>query len=255
MAQSPPSPAGAPPSSVYPPAPYGYPPPPPGYPPAPYGYPPPPPGYPPPYGYPQAGYPAGPYAARPPKPGSHRHDHLFIRFSIGPGWLSTSGKANGNPAANDVEIGGLALALGGALGAAVTENLILYGEIFYATAVHPTVAHNGGPEMSIPGYSLSGIAAGPGAAYYFMPINLYVSATVGLSRMSEEQEGAIEPLGWSRFGLGVNAMVGKEFWLSPNWGLGGAAQLQYSSVDGDYPSPRPYFHTTVVSLVASATYN
>ena len=63
---------------------------------------------------------------------------------------------------------------------------------------------------------------GIGSTHYFMPINVYVSSSFALAKGTVESEG--EELETDN-GIGINLAIGKEWWVSDNWGLGVAAQL------------------------------
>src|SRR5665811_847103 len=63
---------------------------------------------------------------------------------------------------------------------------------------------------------------GPGIAYYFGPINLYLSGTLALSRFWT-YDGNGSRLDTSKIGLSFELQVGKEWWVSRDWGLGIAA--------------------------------
>ena len=247
----PPAPGAAPVAPPNPPPPYGYPPAP-GYaPPAGAGYPPPPP-YP--YGYPPAGGGApGAYYRRPPKPGFHQHDGFYLRLFLGGGYLDASAKIAGV----DLDMHGGGGAFGAAAGAAVIENLILYGELTFFVVPEPTKEAGGAARVAT-GQSMVAVGLGPGAAYYFMPINVYLSATVGLSKLNLEENVSdssdTQVVASTRWGFGLNLKAGKEFWLSHNWGLGVALQYQFASM-ADNSDPAPQFHLHGFSVVGSATFN
>jgi hypothetical protein len=102
---------------------------------------------------------------------------------------------------------------------------------------------------------------GPGAAYYLQPANVYLSATLAFTTLTlkdARNENRLE----TETGFGVSAMVGKEWWVSTNWGLGAALQLQLGTMK-DRPVDRalvgggdpPRWTTTAFTVAFSATYN
>jgi hypothetical protein len=215
--------------------------PPPGYPPP--GYPPPANYYPPPTGY----YPVGPVA---PPPGHHMHDGTYVRLFLGGGRIAMAENANGN----DLKVYGGGPSLGIAVGGAVVENLVLYGEFLFMSADAPTVELGGG-SVNATGSTLVAGVIGPGIAYYIAPVNIYVSATVGASKVQLQDSNTQSVQATSKWGLGVSAMIGKEFWVSDNWGLGAAMQFHYASMEDNVPPPVQTIHANAIALLFSSTFN
>lgn len=166
--------------------------------------------------------------------GVQTHDGFFLRITPGFGYSSVSetlpdnllpaqykGKdvmsfSGGFPVANTIQIGGT-----------VSENLIIYGESGGIIMSNPTVKVFE-EEVEDPGdvlVYLGGI--GPGMTYYFMPSNIYLSATILASFAMVHIEGAETQN--SNIGFGFNFMVGKEWWAGEQWGLGVSAYFRYGS--------------------------
>lgn len=241
----PPPPAGTDPNAAYPP-PYagtdpnaGYPPP---YAPPP-GYNPPPPGY----GYPQGGYPPGVYAPPPPK---NEHDGFYLRLNLGFGYLGMTGKDSG--AGSELRFTGSAGAFGIALGGAIVPNLIVFGDLFVVAAGDANVKLNGVGQGSLDGtVGMTGI--GPGVAYYLQPMNVYLSGTISATQLQlTDADG--DPIEESKTGFGFKGMLGKEWWVSQDWGLGLAGQFFYGRMkDKNFSSTT--WSGISAGLVFSATYN
>jgi hypothetical protein len=244
----------------------GQPPPPPsdapGYAPPPAGYAPPtpPPGYapgygspaypPPPRGYPSEGYyPPGyvpPGARLPPE---NLHDGFYLRLHLGGGFTHVSG---GDAFGDPLTAQGGSVSFGIALGAAITPNFIVFGNLFYAGIAAPDVSIGGlGSGVSNSTVLLTGI--GPGAAYYFEPINIYLTGTVAAMEV-EIEDANNNPLYQSKVGIGVQVTVGKEWWTSQNWGLGLAGELIAASMK-DKSDSNVTWTSSSYSLLFSATYN
>jgi len=261
-----PDPAAAPAPIPPPPAGPGYappaygtpPPPPPGYgtpPPPPYdGAPPPPPPTGPWGGYPP---PPGPYYAvsRPPVP--HVHDGFFLRMHLGPALTHASGSSAGISAGGttgDAVYSGIGASMGIAIGGVVAPNLILHGVLLLTSADNPDVTLAGRSVGQSTG-SATVAAFGGGATYYFEPFNLYLSGNL-LAAQFELDAGPDAPnlVYDTKLGLGFEAMVGKEWWVSPDWGLGAAAELIGASMK-DKNDADIRWTTTSFALLFSATYN
>jgi hypothetical protein len=195
-------------------------------------------------------------AARPPfPPGDFDHDRFYMRLHLGPALLRASyPKAGGKRIYSSI-----GFTLGGALGYTVAHNLILFGE------GQLTVISDPGPELwggsdRIEGYNLLLTSMGPGLAYYWDPLGLLFSGALVFPRLKftkrPQQDGPIysgDAIVKTRFGVGADLLVGKEWWVSPDWGLGAALQLHISSTKVEGEDAR--MTTTALSLLLSATFN
>lgn len=234
----------------------GYPPPaayypPPYYPPPGYA---PPPGYYPPPGYPRAYYPQQELG---PPPGSHIHDGFYMRLTTGLGVLSAKYKRS----ELDTTISGPGVAATFAFGGAVATNLVLYGEMLMTMAINPK-SESAGTTQNLTNKNVNLFGIGPGVAYYLEPSNLYFSGTLAFSYVSEtdsnNSNNSNSSVDLSEMGIGLSFMVGKEWWVSHNWGLGAAGLLHVASmktkdqIAGTTPNNMT---ATALSVLFSATYN
>lgn len=184
---------------------------------------------------------AGPAPA---DPTARTHDGFFLRFHVGPAGFAASASAGGDEVTLSGSGGGFGLALGGA----VNPRLILFVEVFDDIAVGPTLEVNGESATASDDVRAGVIGFGPGIAYYF-PSNLYLSGTLALAKLSIQEDG--EEVAESDTGFGVSGVLGKEWWVSSQWGLGIAAQMFLGSIpDGDLD-----WATAGFMLAFSATYN
>jgi hypothetical protein len=69
---------------------------------------------------------------------------------------------------------------------------------------------------------------GAGLSLYLDSINAYISADVGTAKT---QLTVTNTQAYSESGLGINVLIGKEWWVSKNWGLGAALFYHYSSMN------------------------
>jgi hypothetical protein len=88
-----------------------------------------------------------------------------------------------------------------AVGFALAPNFILFGEAVL------------GP----------GVRIGPGVAYYLMPLNMYFGGGLMLQSYLDIS------------GIGVQGQFGKEWFVSPQWGIGGQATLNIGIMEGYNP--------------------
>ena len=68
------------------------------------------------------------------------------------------------------------------------------------------------------------VGLGPGLAYYFDPSNAFIGATLLFSQLVINNSDG-NKIGESDWGVTVEGTVGKEWWVSDNWGLGLSGQL------------------------------
>lgn len=234
------APAPAPPPGYAPPPAYPYPPPP-GY-----AYPPPAYGYPPPPGY---GYPG--YAPAPPAPALHTHDSGYLRLQLG---VSLTSMTVTDPVQGKLTLSGAGASIGVAAGWAVARNVIIYATAVAAGASRPDAQINGVSQGEA-NVDTDFYAFGGGAAYYFEGPNLFLAGSLLASKLSitntSDDEG-----GDTHFGLGVEGLIGKEWWVSENWGLGVALQLLYATMkDNSFVGPSAKWTAGGGALLFTATYN
>ena len=179
------------------------------------------------------------------KDGPEQHAGFFLRLTYGLGLAGTDLK--GNP--DDTAFFGLSGLSLFSIGGAVTDNLILSLDTFGTSSNKPMVKLNGAKQDD--NYDTSTRGIGPGFTYYFMPLNLYLSGSIGVAF-----SGITPPTGKdqnSEVGWAFNLAFGKEWWASDNWGLGLGLQLFYArmpmkAIDG-------HVSTLAGGLLLTATYN
>lgn len=150
---------------------------------------------------------------------------FFLRLAAGAGGASSEIDTDGN----DVKFSGPAGDVNIAIGGMVARNLALHGTIFGWTVGNPDVEVNGRTfDTDDTEFSMS--ALGGGLTYYFMPVNLYLSGSLGVGSLTadgSEVDGESDP------GIAADFSVGKEWWVSNRWGLGIAGAVDGHSVKDD----------------------
>ena len=219
--------------------------PPPGYAPG-YG----PPAYPPPSRSYSSGsyYPPG-YAPVGSGPPPNLHDGFYLHMQIGGGGTQVSGTGT---LGESVKISGSSLSIGIALGGAITPNLIVFGTVFFSGLGRPDVTVGGfASGTSNASAVVSGI--GPGVAYYLEPLNLYFSGTLGAMQFELDDVNG-NSIYQTKAGIGCQILVGKEWWVSQDWGLGVAGEFVGASMK-DKSDDSITWSATAFSLLFSSTYN
>jgi hypothetical protein len=168
--------------------------------------------------------------------GYHTHDGFYLSAHLGLGWYWVK-----PPAGDPISGTGRPLAL--SVGFAPSGRLVLFGEAYRVTLIKPTVSGNPLANLDLQG-------VGPGLKYYFMPRNIFLSSTVLFTRMTyqngspgDERYGFRHVSPWGFMG---RASLGKEWWVSPDWGLGLAAEAFVGRMDDTVKG---------VSLLVSASFN
>jgi hypothetical protein len=149
-------------------------------------------------------------------------------------------------------LSGGAAAFGVALGAAVIPNLVLYGEFLGMIVSDPSWSQ-GGSSGTSSGVTMAMIGFGPGVAYYIEPFNMYLSSTLTFTQLSVSDSHSNVDYYKSNLGFGFSLEVGKEWWVSTDWGLGAAFQFQFASMKDKYSDAQLTGLGFVVLF--SATYN
>ena len=176
--------------------------------------------------------------------GYRAHDGFFVRLTTGPGYQMSHEE--------HATISGGAAGASFAVGYAVFENFILHISTFGSMAVDPVVEIDGLGSDIIKDASANHFALAAGATWYFMPINIYVTASTGAARSTfsyKDYESNTE------IGYAFDVMVGKEWWVGNEWGIGVALQMNYFDVPHKIADKTYDLRTFAGALLFSATYN
>ncbi|HET9251065.1 MAG TPA: hypothetical protein VFP58_02985 [Candidatus Eisenbacteria bacterium] len=150
------------------------------------------------------------------------HDGFFLRLSGGGGEAGSEFDVPGL----ETEYRGSSGDLNIAVGAVVTGRLALHATFFGWTVSNPTLDIEGVGSDEVEG-TLSIPAFGGGLTYYFMPVNLYVTGSLGSASLNFDGGGV---QGESGTGVMGELAVGKEWWVGKSWGLGAAAAFGFHSI-------------------------
>lgn len=178
---------------------------------------------------------------------AHTHDGFFLRLAPGIG----STVSTENVIGDKLEVSGMSGLFNLAIGGTVAENLIVHVDLTGASVTDPKVKVNG---MDQPAYDTTSSTSllGVGLTYYF-PSNFYITGSIGIAESVLKTNG-IEYS--TDKGFGTNIMIGKEWWVSDDWGLGVAGQFLYTKCpDKPIAGYTPDVETTSFGLLFSATYN
>ena len=185
---------------------------------------------------------------------ARQHEGFFMRFllGVGPGKVVIE-----NVEGSDMEIKGTPIGARIQIGASVSENLIIFGEIGGANFSEPTVTWKGN-EGTMTGKDVSINDFGAGISYYFMPSNIFLSGSLTISKdriKTKDSEGKTTTEATTESGLGFYLSAGKEWWVSDKWALGCAVFAQISNATdkgstGEYP-----VKNTIFGIAFSVTFD
>jgi hypothetical protein len=185
-------------------------------------------------------------------PGAETHDGGYLRMQFGFASMTITGKT----ASDTVEYSGGGASLAVAGGYAIMPHLIVFAEGLVAGNANSDVKLNGAASgMTTYGANVEGI--GVGVSSYFGP-NLFAAAAILLAQASFDN-GNGTTLASSKSGVAFDLTVGKEWWVSDNWGLGISGQMITASMKGKDPDlvlgVAPNYRALGFALLFSATYN
>ncbi|MCP3058721.1 hypothetical protein LXT21_08055 [Myxococcus sp. K38C18041901] len=180
--------------------------------------------------------------------GRHTHDGFYLRGQLGLGYTNSAAVGQGV----DLALKGGAGTLNLELGFAPINNFIIYGKLFGTSTPNPDIEVDG---TTIEGDEDDDVASnyaalGVGLAYYFMPANFYLSGAVVANQLSASYGGETEAQ--TDTGVGLHVGLGKEWWVSENWGVGIGAELALGRIRS---GGNDDWNVTHFSLMFTATYN
>src|SRR6478736_6550722 len=156
---------------------------------------------------------------------------FLVRFSAGPGYTWASGdpntKLNGASGGFDLAMGGFVL-----------QNFALHADFGWMEVFDPDFTVDGNVLDSTSVLFQASTFRG-GASYYLMPVRAYLSLGVGFAvaaltsySYSDTSDRNVTLVGreYTKIGPSFAAEVGKEFEVSPFWGLGAAVHYELLSV-------------------------
>lgn len=167
--------------------------------------------------------------------GYHQHDGFYLSMNLGPvfGNVTDNVDAFNGASAYTLDITGPGAVMDLKIGGAIRENLILHATLISNSVSGPTIVttrNSSSTSAKAPqSFSISDDMYAVGLTYYVMPSNILVSGSIGLGRYTimdtGENSGSITTQG----GFAMQLKLGKEWWVSKNWGLG--VGVTYSKIN------------------------
>jgi hypothetical protein len=149
--------------------------------------------------------------------GYHKHDGFYLSMCYGAVFGNILDEYN----STSMDMSGMGSLLDLKIGGAIRENLILHATIISQVIAGPTITIPGEGTAKAPSnFVASEVMFGVGLTYYVMPSNMFFSGTLGYGNfgiMDSENSGNDVT---TEKGLSIQLKIGKEWWISKNWGLG-----------------------------------
>jgi hypothetical protein len=174
----------------------------------------------------------------------------MMRFTFGLGYASTRAVIDNG---DELTISGVDSSFSFDIGGVISDNLVLHLRLAALRIVDPTLALNGERATGSADMALTGVLIGPGLTYYFMPSNVYLTGALGASRLDAEIRQSDSAT--TNFGFGANVDIGKEWWVSGDWGLGVAARLWFTRLTNAEADGDVAYNLFGFAVLFSATYN
>jgi hypothetical protein len=180
--------------------------------------------------------------------GRHTHDGLYVGARLGVGWLKV------HASDSDQSLSGWGRPFALSVGYAVAHSLVVFGEFYQLQIRHPSNLYNDLVDLEL-------VGVGPGATYYVPGINVLASFSASVSQVSYRNGSPLD----IRYGCDITSywgvtgrlVLGKEWWVSSNWGLGLAGEVLYGRMGGETQPWQEdvYYRVKGYALLASASFN
>jgi hypothetical protein len=186
--------------------------------------------------------------------GAEQHDGFMLRLTLGFGSGDVQQKAH--PLSGDIkdehaELSDFAVHLSLDLGFSPIDNLVLHVRLAAMAMSEPSTTVDGTRVAAARNSGVTSDFIGPAVSYYFMPIDLYLTAAVGFSSLAFNDGKTTRN---TRGGPGLQLDVGKEFWVGNQWGLGAAFRFHYNHLSDTDNSVRSSYDALAWGILFSATY-
>jgi len=180
--------------------------------------------------------------------GAEEHDGFYFGFLYGMGFGKS--RISGS---NKLDVYGFSIMENYDIGYAVVDNFILFTGMGILCTFKSKKYSN---ENSYSNQSPDDLAIVGGWRFgfrsYLMPENIFVSAAVAYSKTSFGNDSTSVD---AKAGLDYSLAIGKEWWVSDNWGLGVALYGEYGSTSCSDKNYKGNVSNYAIGLAFTATYN
>ena len=181
--------------------------------------------------------------------GHHTHDGLYLSFNLG---LNRTFVHSDLQGIYVQDLDGLGSEFSMKLGGAIIENFILHMNLVTKNIKNITISENGAAPVPVRGITLVESIFTGGFTYYLMPENVYISATAGVSTFAMVD---LPNVAQTERGVNIYIEVGKEWWISKNWGFGLAGTYTHANISSQSNLGVELIDSNGFSLLFSTTFN
>jgi len=196
--------------------------------------------------------------------GYHKHDGIFL--SLHTGWAEQTTIGENLNTLGDITLKHQASTTWIKIGGKNSSNFLLHFDLGFTTMNAPTITaqNNILSQNRLKDTSIQIVNAGIGGTYYFMPSNIFLTASIhDASAIYKNIDDQID----LNYGIGLMLAVGKEWWMSKNWAIGilvGYAysrilfediQLNISTSQGTVSDSNFLIQNHIIFMGITATYN
>lgn len=178
--------------------------------------------------------------------GFHQHDGFYLSMALGSASgdikYGSSNYSAGTSGTFDFKIGG-----------AINENLILHATLTSIAKTGPKQTIGSITSKLSDNFSVGQAMLGAGLTYYTKS-NFFLSGSVGSGNFSQISKNPTVNVSTDH-GLALQLKLGKEWWVSKNWGLGVSAIMQSCSVSTKSIGITEDVSATQFGILFNATFN
>ena len=186
---------------------------------------------------------------------SNQHTGFYLSMSIGPAFGTINNDLI-SPYKEKFEYDGTGSLFDIKVGGAIKENFILHATLASTALIGPKVtSSNSGSGKASNNLNISESMIGGGVTYYFMPTNVFLSASVGVGSYTITDTKNDDINGSTDNGFAMQLKIGKEWWISKRWGLGAALTYGKTIVNNSYSGYEENLNSNRISILFNATFN
>lgn len=145
-----------------------------------------------------------------------KHKGFYLSMSAGPNIARISDEVVGD---FNFEFSGVGFVFDFKIGGVVKENIILHASWVTTYMSGPKIKSDGESVKTNNSLTIGEGMLGGGLTYYFMPVNLFLSGTLGFGNFTIVDADNDYSVSSDR-GFSMQLKIGKEWWVSKRWGLG-----------------------------------
>ena len=192
--------------------------------------------------------------------GYHTHDGFYLSMNAGPVFGKITDQLKSGYPPGTIGFTGNGGVFDFKIGWAVRENLILHAALISNGMVGPNVettdAYGNTNNVKAPDtFGIGEAMYGLGITHYFMPSNLFVSGTLGVGNYSMMDEKDKANNGSTDTGFSLQLKLGKEWWISKNWGIGVSMSYGKTSVTNETITNSEELNSNRFCILLNTTFN